>query len=316
MISIFLVVASLPLLASDSSRSPKPSDKDGIERAFEPQGPVLVAVRTQTLKTDFKECKKWITALGEESAGVPVGRQKGSKSWFQAVREWEPWSEEDLSDIQDCDSLPCKVKLNGIEVSQMASASEEKRMERYLFLIHQRVNHYEQTGERKEYEFPGPLTDPWETFERRGFRSDLKRPVAPALFVRKQDLAPEKMRKIHQVVDRRWASSEKRGSLWVRDAYIDHYFDGWGEWADIMCDPGSISVFTQAVFGELDLLKKTDLIALAMRGKMRSGFEELSRIYMDARFERIEKRAREVPSPTSPSKDSFEGRHPKKPEGS
>jgi hypothetical protein len=86
------------------------------------------------------------------------------------------------------------------------------------------------------------------------------------------------------VVDRRVVVSKDRlqASLWLRDVYTDHYFDSWGEWANIRCLPEKKEVdVTLALSIELDMLKKTDFFSSLAKGSMRDSVRTLSIDYLN-----------------------------------
>jgi len=106
--------------------------------------------------------------------------------------------------------------------------------------------------------------------------------------VRRLDFGPGKMRPVRQVLDRRFASSPDEAVVWLRDAYSAHYFDSWGEWIDLSCDPKSRSlVLVQVLLVELDLMKDTDIFSKLGRGKMKSAVEENGSHYLDQTFQKI-----------------------------
>src|SRR5206468_3927654 len=99
---------------------------------------------------------------------------------------------------------------------------------------------------------------------------------------------PGKIRALHQVLDQRFKASARRdqATLWIRDVYTDHYFDSWGEWAQVRCESDGIYLL-QALLVDFDLLKKGDIFSGMMKGKMRSTFEENGKIYLEQRYERM-----------------------------
>jgi hypothetical protein len=136
--------------------------------------------------------------------------------------------------------------------------------------------------------------DPWKAFEGSGLKSSIALPEKIELRVRKVDLSPGRVRAVRQVIDQRSAVSADRteATLWRRDVYTDHYFDSWGEWADVRCDQAAgTATVTLAVLLELDLMKKTDLMSKLMRSKMRGATEDNGAVYLDRWFEALRKRA-------------------------
>jgi hypothetical protein len=233
-------------------------------------------------------CARWLEALVAETRGTRV-HAPGFKDGFAT---WAPWEGDDLDAVKDCDKYPCDVKLNETEAHEMKAQPKEGRLAEFEKLTSARAEHYYKTGERKEYEFPGDPVDPWAFFEKAGLHSSVKLPQKPDLWIRKFNFDPKKMKTLHQILDLRVARAPggKEATLWLRDAYTDHYFDGWGEWATVVCDPppakAGVSVI-QALFLEVDLLKKTDLFSRIARGKLRGAIEEQGSRYLDDGFGRI-----------------------------
>jgi hypothetical protein len=297
---------------------------------YDPQGPVLTLVRAQRVEipkcdgSSVCACKLWSDALVRIPPNTLTPRVRGD---FKA---WEPWSKEDLEKIQACDHFSCDVKLDAGEAAAMKKTPEKDRLSEFLSLIDSRVDGYQKTEARKEYEFPGNPVDPWKLFEAHGLKPLAARPPlasvrAPSplpssapglssghgiatetsLFLRILDFAPGKIQKIHQVVDRRSAvvSSgpyKNDSAVWLRDAYTDHYFDSWGEYSEVICDgeQGSLLVLS-SVLGEMDMLKKTGFIASLTRPKLRGVFEEHGKIDLNAEFERLKAEVAKA-TPASP----------------
>ncbi|HUP56602.1 MAG TPA: hypothetical protein VM598_04060 [Bdellovibrionota bacterium] len=262
-------------------------------RGFQADGFNLVVLRLQ--RVDSAECKPWIDAFGAEGRGSQVPLT--DDGWKSAWSSWEPWTGEDIEAVSDCDDFPCDVKLNAAEADAMKKAPEAERMAKFRSLVEARSRRYLKSGERKEYEFAGDPVDPWAHLEKLGLRSQVPRPEKAQLWARKYNLDPKKMKTLHQILDLRSARSKSgtEAALWVRDAYTDHYFDGWGEWATLACDPPGASkkgvTLVHALYLEVDLLKKTDLFSRLARGKLRSAIEEKGGVYLDTAFERIRERA-------------------------
>ena len=203
--------------------------------------------------------------------------------------------------------MPCDVKLNEAETAQMAASEKSVRLAKFTDLALERVHRYQKTQERKEYEFAGDPMDPWKYFDTLGLKSLLAMPAKQQLELRRVDFFPGRVKTLHQVFDTRIsvASDRREATLWRRDAYSDHYFDGWGEWADVSCAAGTVTV-VQAVMLELDLMKKTDLISRLMHSKMRGAAEDNGVIYLTRWFERLRKRAAPESGDTQvKSADSF-----------
>ncbi len=257
--------------------------KENPWHGFEAKDPVLTVVRAEQIsQPQMGKCESWLDALKNIPTGVLIESPEESTSWKAAFAHWEPWNEDDLDAIISCAKAPCKVKLNSAEAGKLKEVTESKRFERFLSLVEARALNYRRTLARPEYEFRGALSDPWALFEGQGFKSPLKKPDEVSLWVSRLDLAPKKMRVQRQLFDRRIALANHHATLWIRDAYTDHYFDGWGEWIDITCDPTLNQVLiVQALIVEFDLLKATDLISLLSKGRMRSVVEEQGGKYLD-----------------------------------
>jgi len=267
---------------------------------FEALDAVLFVARAQHIENT--DCSKWIHALAEDSYGIKVPSPNSEASWTQAWKAWDTWNKDDLSAVLECKDFPCAVKFNQTEVSEMAGSKPERRFRKFLGLVMNRAVQYGKTQERKEYEFPGAPVDPWKLFEKKGFVSSVRHPPTSNLWLRKVDFAPDQIRAIRQVLDRR-VMKLPRGSgatVWVRDAYTDHYFDSWGEWSQISCDPAPSKGVTlvQALAIELDLLKKSDLISKIMHGKMKSAVEDNGYIYMNKAYQRMKSAVAKVPTTT------------------
>ena len=247
---------------------------------FDAQDANLVVVRAEQLSTGV--CAAWTRALGALLPGAPI-----SIIDLEALKSWEPWNEEDLHSIRKCDSQPCDMKLGDGEVAQLKATPENGRLAKYQDFVVARAKGYLANQERKEYEFPGAITEPWSYFERRGFKTELKIPAEAHLFVRKLDLAPGQARTLHQILDRRIATSSRETVIWVRDLYDDHYFDSWGEWTQLTCSESGEIRLVQALFFEFDLLKKSDLISRIMRGKMKGAVETQGIAYLNRTFEKL-----------------------------
>lgn len=260
------------------------------EYAFEGQGPVLHLVRVE--KVPAQDCKAWVDGL----MSVPKGELTPIAGPETLRKAWEPLSEKELKAIKGCDGFPCKVKFNEAEAQAMKKASEGDRVARFYDLVTARMDQYRKTQVRKAYETPGdpprdPI-DPWAMLESKGFKPAEKRPDQPVLFARKLNFNPEKMLTIHQIIDRRAsrAVSGNEAVVWVRDAYTDHYFDSWGEWSFVHCDPARKEVVViQSLLAEMDLLKGKSIFAHAAFGRYRSAFQENGKTYLDTHFEALKK---------------------------
>jgi hypothetical protein len=254
---------------------------------FNSQGAVLTVLRVQ--RVGAGDCARWSEALINDVPGTKIVNAKSDSDWNQSWQGWSPWNEDDLKAVSSCDELPCAVKLDGDEVSHLAEQKKENRFKAYLNEVMTRSRKYEKTQIRKEYEFPGNPVDPWSLFRERGLVASSGRPLKSSFWVRRLDFGSGDLRIIRQVLDRRVARSKTGVTVWLRDAYTDHYFDGWGEWTQIACDPapGKGLTLVQALALELDLLKKNDLVSKLMRGKMKSAIQDNGTAYLTKAFGRI-----------------------------
>jgi hypothetical protein len=247
-------------------------------------------------KLEAVECEKLVKRLEEDFPAQQFVEPKPKHSpkidWSLAWKGWKPWSAKDLKLVTDCDDFPCKVKLNATEVGAMAKEPETGRLEKFQSLVKARVERYLKTEERKEYEFPGDPVDPWSEIRKqvKGSGSVLyQSPYFPkdavTLWARRLDFAPGRIQPIRQILDRRvWEDATRtQVEVWIRDSYTDHYFDGWGEWAHLGCDPETHrAILIQALVSDLDLLKKHDIISSLATGRMKSAIEENGAIYLDS----------------------------------
>jgi hypothetical protein len=257
-------------------------EKDNPWHGFIDNGtPILVSVRGERIAGS--DCPRWLTAL--------EGSVEGER-YEAPLAAWSPWKKAELKLSANCDDLPCDIKLDGPEVAQMAATAEDQRQTKYLDLVRERVSRYTKTQARKEYEFKGDPVDPWKTFEEAGLRSTLKRPEGITLSSRKLDFNNDQAKVIRQVLDERFARGANEAALWRRDVYTDHYFDSWGEWANVRCDAATKTIYVvQGIMVELDLMKSSSIFSKLAHGRMRSAVEDNAAIYLDRWFERVKKRA-------------------------
>lgn len=265
---------------------------------FDSDGPVLRLVRAEKTGIQSDHCGAWSDALVTlPSVGAsPQWQPQGlaAEAAIQTLKNaWEPWEPKDLEPIESCDDFPCKVKFDEKESLSLKELPKKSRLARFYELVLARATHYLQTGLRPAYETPGKPVDLWKVMEDEGFRSTMTKPIKPNLVVRKLNFDPERMLTLHMILDRRTAQ-QRVGDLWeaaswVRDAYVDHYFDGWSEGSLLVCDPKSGEVLVvQLLLTEMDLLKNRGFFAHALFPKYRSAFEENGKIYLDKEFQRIE----------------------------
>lgn len=261
---------------------------------FDYEGPVLRLVRVERMDRAQASCVNWVDALVSSP----------DKEWQPILENaelplktaWEPWDANDLEAVEKCDDFPCKVKFDEKEVGLMKEAGKEKRLSEFYHLVQARALNYLKTGLRPAYESQGTPVDLWKTMDDEGFRSNLTRPQAPSLLIRKLNFDPDRMLTLHMILDRR-AAKQTTGDLseaavWVRDSYIDHYFDGWSEGSLLVCDQKSGEVlFVQLLISEMDLLKNRGFFVHAIFPKYRGAFESNGKVYLDREFARIEKTA-------------------------
>ncbi len=250
---------------------------------FHAEDPVLNITRIQKTKMPtLAACEKAVRELqnlplGNVFSGGPV----------KTFKDWEPWNGDDRDATESCEDFPCKVKLDAAEVAQMKKSPPLSRIETLAALAQARVARYLKSGVRAEYEFPGAPIDPWKWFDDNGFRG-LTRPAKPGMRTRKLDLVPEKMRPLRQILDCRYAFVKHEATLWIRDVYTAHYFDSWGEWYDVSCDPKTLTLVTVAsLHAEFDLLKQNDLLSRVSRPKMRSAVKENGSHYLEGQMKTL-----------------------------
>lgn len=248
---------------------------------------------SEAIFTDLARVQKFSTpGLKECEAAVQRTYQLEFGPYFDPAspnwNSWSPWAEQDLDAIHDCEKFPCNFKLNQAEVSQVSAVKEEKRKDKLLELVKARIQAYRKTQRRMEYEFPGDPLDPWKWFGDSGFKAKIPISDTPSFVSRKLNLAPGKMRAIRQILDVRRATSADEATVWIRDAYTAHYFDGWGEWHHAACDTKTFQVtVVQSLFLEVDLYKKKDVFSRLSKGRLKSGIEEYGRRYLDGIYSKI-----------------------------
>jgi hypothetical protein len=278
---------------------------------FHDEGPLLLIVRAnrrelpaEDLAKGADACDRWVEAARALDFGKPVTEAQlaAGTAWTQA---WEPWDDDERDAARDCVKFPCELKLDAAEARKVASAAREQRMNAWFGRIRDRLTRYLKTQERRGYEFPGRPIDPWAVMQARGMvpQQGVARPAQPSLRVRKLNLAPDKMKTLHQVVDVRIALSDagpggaREAVAWVRDAYTDHYFDSWGEWFQVDCDPTAKRIqVTQALVLEFDLLKQQNLVARLARPSLRNGVRDRGWAFLRARFGEWESKAEALPA--------------------
>ena len=267
-------------------------------------GPNLLTVRAQRVKlTSQASCEQWLTGLKNFPTGSPVTFTSSMDTSLN--QGWSPWSSSDSLMVTDCNRFPCKVKLDANEVGKIYTASNGDRKFIYLGLVGSRISAYAKTEERKAFEFPGRRTDPWSFFEKHGLKSNLTKSKAIQMVGRKLTFPSDKLKPVRQVLDVRRAEGPLEATLWVRDIYNDHYFDGWGEWAHLECNAEKTElILVQGMFVELDLMKQTDLLSRMSRNRMRQAVEEFGRIFLDEMAVKLASHAALVSSHPSPGQPS------------
>ena len=270
--------------------------KDGNPwRGFEDDGPVLLVMRIERLAAS--SCAPWTQALTAERAGRHIVESPGPNAASPGLsapapealaagwKAWQPFEEKDLENMKDCTRYPCDLKFDRHEVERLAAVPEAQRPNEFLILVGERATRYVETQKRGEYEFPGDPVDPWKVFDEAGLKSPLQRPLAGTLWIRSQAFPDHRIRPICQVLDLRSAVSTTgtEATVWVRDAYTSHYFDGWGEYAHVSCNSGTATV-ELGLMVEFDLLKKSDLFSLISRGRLRNAVHETGSWYLDQWF--------------------------------
>jgi hypothetical protein len=263
---------------------------------FQSKDAILMVVRAE--KREGESCAAWAQALAAEAPGpkLDVSAKPTRESWANAWKAWEPWSDDDRESVLECSKFPCEVKLDATESKSLAGVPREARFQKYLELVQDRSLRYLKSQERKEYEFPGDPIDPWPELEKAGFKPLLARPAGVELYSKRVEFIKGQLHVIRQIVDYRSAlgASKTEAAVWQRDSYTNHYFDGWGEYAQVQCaGPGGKSpVILQALILEFDLLKKTDIVSVISRGNMKSAIEKHGKIYLDQWYERVRGRTR------------------------
>jgi hypothetical protein len=254
---------------------------------FQSDDPVLTGVRIE--RTPVTGCGVWIQAFINNNRSIRRGRPTS----FVNETQWSPWfpiEKNEREAIEECHEQPCSVKLNDAEVKQMAETPDNQRFQKYLGLVIDRADAYVKSGARSSYEYSGGISDPWKYFEQNGYKSDLPMPTNASLGLRKLDFHNSRARPIRQLVDRRLAISDDwtKATVWIRDIYTNHYFDSWGEWGNISCDPVQHQVtVVLAVNVEFDVLKNTGLFASISRGSARSSMQTTTEEYLESWWSEI-----------------------------
>lgn len=214
----------------------------------------------------------------------------GSKYDSNAYEEaWKPWSKSDRSAIEECDKFPCSVKLNSRETSLIKTIPEGLRKNFFFGLIDKRIFEYQKSQTRSEYQHAGNPVDPWikipEWERAKGTAIEWGVPqTAPSLYLRVHRFTDDSYRPIRQVLDVRVVTSKvgkiNKTSVYVRDIYTAHYFDGWGERIEISCNEETKEVtLDQIMVVEFDLYKKTDFLSRMSQSTMTKNLHDLTEVY-------------------------------------
>ena len=260
---------------------------------FQSKDAILMVVRME--RRTGESCASWARALAEEVPGPKLDSKPSMTGWMPVWKHWEPWSEDDRESVSGCSKFPCGVKVNPVEGKSIYALPEPERFQKFLEVVKERGARYLKTQERKEYEFPGDPIEPWSELEKVGLKPASARPQEPVLFSKRVEFIKGELHVIHQIVDFRSAvsASGTEAAVWQRDAYTDHYFDGWGELGLVKCGAdGKSPTLIQALVLEFDLLKKKDIVSVISRSNMKSGIEKHGKIYLEEWAERIKKRVR------------------------
>lgn len=259
---------------------------------FESEGSVLFVGRVDQM--DSANCKDWMDQLNSDSLGTP---------WeIERLKDlWSPWEEEERQIIKDCETSPCKVKLNEFESAKLLHTPPDHRFGFYLSMIDNRAKEYLKFQKHTGYEFPGEPFDVWAYFKKYKIdqlgvfdSSSALQKTKSQLWARKIEFGSSRARPLHQILDRKVikASSGQAMTVWIRDVYTDHYFDSWGEWIHIQCHYPKKGALTwiHILALDFDLLKKEDLVSRIARGSMRSGVKAQGFLYLDQYLEKLKNR--------------------------
>ncbi|MCM2324541.1 MAG: hypothetical protein NDJ90_14880 [Oligoflexia bacterium] len=234
-------------------------------------------------------CAPWLAALpkavrGEAKGGVTDLRRV---RWGTLSAGWNPFNPEELRMILECNRFPCQVKLRREEALQLKSLPPGQRLGRYQKFVEERARQYLEKGIEPAYGDASPSVSPWAYLAGRGL-PDVPAEGQRVLWSRKFNLAPGEMKAVRQLVDVRAEAGPTSATVWLRDAYSDHYFDAWGEWARIDCGPdGKTLTVMQALMVDFDLLKKKGLLSQLSHGKLREAVRDQGRAYLDRTFVRL-----------------------------
>ena len=256
-------------------------EKSNPWRTFYDDGPILAEIRVS--REEATNCKAWESAFFNNTREVRLGKPRSPTDQTQ-WSTWFPMEPRETESVEECHHQPCEVKLNNTEVSQMAAAPKEDKLKTYLSSIIRRADSYLKDGTRSSYEYSGGISDPWKTFDKLGLKSDLPMPESPHVGLRRMDFHNDRARVIRQLVDRRVASNKEQteSTLWTRDVYTNHYFDSWGEWGNISCDPiKRQATITLAVTLEFDVLKNSGVFASVAKRSAKNSMRDLMETYLD-----------------------------------
>jgi hypothetical protein len=262
-------------------------EKSNPWRTFYDDGPVLAEIRVS--REEASNCRAWENAFFNNSREVRLGKPRtttGETQWAT----WFPMEPRESESIENCHQQPCEIKLSDPEVGKMAAAAKADKLNVYLSSVIARGDAYLKDGTRTPYEYSGGISDPWKTFEKLGLKGDLSMPSTPNVGLRKLDFHNDRARVIRQMVDRRVMSSKDQteSTLWLRDVYTNHYFDSWGEWGNITCDPiKREATLTLAVTLEFDVLKNNGLLASVAKRSAKNSMRDLMENYLNTWADQI-----------------------------
>ncbi len=245
-------------------------------RNFESEGPVLRSIRVIRRKLAPGEtCDKALAKVRKVPVGKPYAPD--AKDRFAG---WGDWAD-DIDAVEKCGSFPCKIKFDEAETMAVAAKKKEDRLAEALRQIDARVAGYASHFRRKGYDLPEDPQDPWKVFVARGHVLPEGFAKSKATYVaRKLPFGDGSYRPLRQIFDVRTFETKDRFVRIYRDVYTSHYFDGWGEWVEARCSSERKELrLLHDLLIEFDLLKKTDLLSMIARPKMRQGVDHESLKY-------------------------------------
>jgi hypothetical protein len=253
-------------------------------RNFEESGPMLRSIRlSKRALAEGETCEKVLARV--------KARPIGERFEYGKPDRWKGWLpfDDDIDAVEKCGDYPCKIKFNEPETRAIAAKPKEGRLAETLVQIEKRMKDYEKTFRRRGYDLPEDAIDPWKVFAQKGHQFPGKIDQGkPVYFARKLRFGDGGYRPLRQVFDERTFEETGRIVRIARDVYTAHYFDGWGEWLEVRCDPAAKEILVlQDLLMEFDLLKNTDFFSVIARPKMRQGVDQESLRYQKDQAERI-----------------------------